>query len=123
MGVVRFVLFPFEKILLGCANGAVLQPLRVVSCKYQLHGAEEPRIEFRLLIGKVLSNAVADRDAAVLKLDDADAIPFTYNTRSGRRSRFPFSVTSSAMAKSFSSGSCQLIRCTVSVTLPASVFT
>ena len=51
------------------------------------------------------------------------AMPFTYSTMSGRRSWFPLSVTSSAMAKSFFSGSCQLMRWTVSVTLPASVFT
>jgi len=34
----------------------------------------------------------------------------TYKTMSGRRSWFPLSVTSSAMAKSFCSGSCQLMR-------------
>ena len=34
------------------------------------------------------------------------AMPFTYRTMSGRRSWFPLSVTSSAMAKSFCSGSC-----------------
>ena len=51
------------------------------------------------------------------------AMPLTYSTRSGRRSWFPASVTSSAMAKSFFSGSFQLMRWTVSVTLPASIFT
>ena len=51
------------------------------------------------------------------------AMPFTYSTMSGRRSWLPLSVTSSAMAKSFFSGSLQLMRWTVSVTLPASIFT
>ena len=51
------------------------------------------------------------------------AMPFTYSTMSGRRSWLPLSVTSSAMAKSFFSGSFQLMRWTVSVTLPASIFT
>ena len=38
------------------------------------------------------------------------AMPFTYSTMSGRRSWPPFSVTSSAMAKSFFSGSFQSMR-------------
>lgn len=38
------------------------------------------------------------------------AMPFTYSTTSGRRWWFPWSVTSSARAKSFFSGSRQLMR-------------
>ena len=44
-------------------------------------------------------------------------------TRSGRLSREPRSVTSSAIAKSFFSGRFQSMRWTVSVTFPASTFT
>ena len=51
------------------------------------------------------------------------AMPLRYSTRSGRRSWLPFSVTSSATAKSFASGCSQSTSCTVSVTRPASGFT
>ena len=70
--VVRLVFLPLQEILLRGADGAVLQPLGVVAREDELHRAEEPRVELRLLVGEVLPDAVADGDAAVLQLDHAD---------------------------------------------------
>ena len=70
--VVRLVLLPLQEILLRRADGAVLQPLGVVAGEDELHGAEEPLVELRLLVGEVLADAVADGDAAVLQLQHAD---------------------------------------------------
>ena len=67
-----FVLLPLQEILLRRADGAVLQPLGVVAGEDELHGAEEPRVELRLLVGKALADAVADGDAAVLQFQHAD---------------------------------------------------
>ena len=71
-GVVRFVFLPLEEILLRRADGAVLQPLGIVAGEDELHRAEEPRVELRLLVGKVLPDAVADGDAAVFQFQHAD---------------------------------------------------
>ena len=49
-----------------------MQPLGVVAREDELHRAEEPGVELRLLVRKVLPDAVADGDAAVLQLDHAD---------------------------------------------------
>ena len=70
--VVLLVLLPLQEVLLRRADGAVLQPLGVVAGEDELHGAEEPRVELRLLVGEVLADAVADGDAAVLQLQHAD---------------------------------------------------
>ena len=70
--VVGLVFLPAEEVFFRRADGAVLQPLRIVAGEDELHGAEEPCVEFRLLVGKVLPDAVADADAAVLQLQHAD---------------------------------------------------
>lgn len=62
---------------------------------------------------------VADCSMMVILERMPTAMPFTYGTMSGRRSWLPLSVTSSAMAKSFFSGSRQLMRWMVAVALPA----
>ncbi len=67
-----FVLLPLQEVLLRRADGAVLQPLGVVAGEDELHGAEEPGVELRLLVGEALPDAVADGDAAVLQLQHAD---------------------------------------------------
>ena len=59
-GVVFFVFLPLEEVFFLGADGSVLQSFAVVAGKDELHGAEEPLVEFRLLIGQVLTNAVAD---------------------------------------------------------------
>ena len=51
---------------------AVLQSLRIVTCKDDLHGAKKPSVELRLLVGKQLADAVADAHSAALEFDDAD---------------------------------------------------
>ena len=66
------VLLPLEEILLRRADGAVLQPLGVVAGEDELHRAEEPGVELRLLVGEALADAVADGDAAVLQFQHAD---------------------------------------------------
>ena len=70
--VVLLVFLPLQEILLRRADGAVLQALGVVAGEDELHGAEEPRVELRLLVGKALPDAVADGDAAVLQFEHAD---------------------------------------------------
>ena len=67
-----FVLLPLQEIFLLRADGAVLQPLGVVAGEDELHGAEEPLVELRLLVGEALPDAVADGDAAVLQFQHAD---------------------------------------------------
>ena len=67
-----FVLLPLQEVLLRRADGAVLQPLGIVAGEDELHGAEEPLVELRLLVGEALADAVADGDAAVLQLQHAD---------------------------------------------------
>ena len=76
VGVVLFVLLPLEEMLLFGTNRAVLQALRVVARKDELHGAEEPGVELGPLVGNVLPDAVANRNAAVLEFQHAhgDAI-------------------------------------------------
>jgi hypothetical protein len=49
-----------------------LQAFGVVAGENELHRAEKPRIEFRLLVGKVLPDAVTDRHAAILEFQYAD---------------------------------------------------
>jgi hypothetical protein len=71
-GVVLFVFLPLQEVLLLGADGAVLQPFGVVAGKDKLHGAEEPGIEFGLLVGETLTDAVANADAAVLQFQHAD---------------------------------------------------
>ena len=66
------VLLPLQEILLLRADGAVLQPLGIVAREDELHRAEKPLVEFGLLVGQVLADAVADADAAVLQLQHAD---------------------------------------------------
>ena len=81
--VVRFVLLPLQEILLRRADGAVLQALGIVAGEDELHGAEEPLVELGLLVGKVLPDAVADGDAAVLQLQhaDGDAVDIEHEVR------------------------------------------
>ena len=122
-GVVLFVFLPPQVILLLRAEGAILQSFGIIARENELNGAEKGRVELRLLVGNILADAVTDRDAAVLQLQHPDGDAVHIHHISGRRSRLPKSVTSSAMAKSFFSGSAQLIKWTVSVTLPASIFT
>jgi hypothetical protein len=70
--VVRLVLLPLQEVLFRRADGAILQPLRVVAGKQDLDGGEEPLVECLLLVGEQLPNTVADAHAAVLQLHDAD---------------------------------------------------
>src|SRR5262249_26661337 len=56
-------------------DSAVSQPLRVVPREDELHCAEEPLIELRLLVGKALPDAFSDANAAVFQFDDADGDP------------------------------------------------
>ena len=70
--VVALVLLPLEKELFLRADGAVPQALGVVAGKNELHRAEEPGVELGLLIGEVLTDAVADAHPAVLQLQNAD---------------------------------------------------
>ena len=70
--VVRLVFLPLQEILLRRADRAVLQALGVVAGEDELHRAEEPLVEHRLLVGQALPDAVADGDAAVLQLQHAD---------------------------------------------------
>ena len=67
--VVLLVFLPLQEILFRRADGAVLQALGVVAGEDELHRAEEPGVELRLLVGQVLADAVANADAAVLQLD------------------------------------------------------
>ena len=55
------VLLPLQEVFLRRADGAVLQPLGVVAGEDELHRAEEPGVELRLLVREVLADAVADR--------------------------------------------------------------
>src|SRR6267378_2743581 len=114
-----FVFLPPQVILLLRAEGAILQSFGIIARENELNGAEKGRVEFRLLVGNILADAVTDRDAAVLQFQHPDGDAVHIHHISGRRSRLPKSVTSSARAKSFFSGSAQLMRWTVSVTLPA----
>ena len=50
--VVRLVFLPLQEVLLRRADGAVLQPLGVVAGEDELHRAEEPLVELRLLVGE-----------------------------------------------------------------------
>ena len=81
--VVLFVLLPPEEIFLLCADGAVFQPVRVIACKYELHCGKEPLVELGLLIGKELTDAVADRDGAAFQLQHPDgyAVDIEHNVR------------------------------------------
>ncbi len=122
--VVRFVFLPLQEVLLRRADGAVPQPLGVVAGEDELHGGEEPLVELRLLVREALADAVAD---ARRGCSSAPARRWRCHSHRARcraaAHGCPLSVTSSAMAKSFCSGFCQLMSWTVSVTLPASVFT
>ena len=81
--VVLLVLLPPQEILLRRADRAVLQALGIVAGEDELHGAEEPRVELGLLVGKALADAVADGDAAVLQLQyaDGDAVHVQHQVR------------------------------------------
>ena len=59
-GVVLLVFLPLQEIFLLRADGAVLQALGVVAGEDELHRAEEPGVELRLLVGQVLADAVAN---------------------------------------------------------------
>ena len=56
--VIRIVLFPFQEILFFRLDSAVLQPLGIIAGKNELHRAEEPLVELRLLVGDVLADAI-----------------------------------------------------------------
>ena len=77
------VFFPLQEILLLRPDGSVLQTLGIVTRKNELHRAEEARVEFRLLVGQALANAVADGDAAVFQFQhaDGDAVHVQHNVR------------------------------------------
>ena len=81
--VVVFVLLPIEKELFRRADGAVPEALGIVAGKNELHRAEEPGVELRLLIGEILTDTVADAHAAVLQLQnaDGDAIHIQHDVR------------------------------------------
>jgi hypothetical protein len=121
--VVGLVFLPLQEVLLRRADGAVLQPLGVVARKDELHRAEEPGVELGCWFDRFWRMPSPMDDAAVLQLEHAhrDAVDVQHEV--GLRSCPPRSVTSSAMAKSFFSGRSQSMSLTVSVTLPASVFT
>ena len=53
-------------------DGAILQPFGIVAGKDELHRAEKPLVELRLLVGKILADAVTNGHATVLQLDHAD---------------------------------------------------
>lgn len=67
--VVRLVFFPFQEIFFLGLDRAVLQPFGIVARKDELHRTEKPLVEFRLLVGNILADTVADGDATVLQLD------------------------------------------------------
>jgi hypothetical protein len=116
--------FHLRKYFSSRADGAVLQTLGIVAGEDELHRAEEPLVELRLLVGEVLADAVADGDAAVLQFDHADGDAVDVEHQIGPALVPALSVTSSAMAKSLAPGSRQSMRWTVSVaTLPASSLT
>ena len=81
--VILLVFLPLEEILLRRADSAVLQALGIIACKDELHGAEEPFVELRLLVGQVLADAVTDGHAAVLQLQhaDGDAVDIEHDIR------------------------------------------
>src|SRR5690606_15906303 len=70
--VLLLVLLPLQEVFRLRADSPVLQPLGVIAGKNELDRGEEPFIELRPLIGKALAEALADADAAVLQLQDAD---------------------------------------------------
>ena len=70
--VVFLVFLPAQEVFFLRANGAIAQPFGVVAGKDELHRREEPGVELRLLVRKILADAVADANPAVLQLDYAD---------------------------------------------------
>jgi len=75
-----------EGILLLSADGTVLHAFGVISCEDELHGGKERGIELRLLIGDALTDAIANRNTAVLQLKDSyrNPIDVQHNIRSTR---------------------------------------
>ncbi len=67
-----FVFLPRQEVLFLGADRAVPQAFGIVAGEHELDRAEEPLVEFGLLVGEALPDAVADADAAVLQLDHAD---------------------------------------------------
>ena len=82
--VVRLVLFPLQKIFFLCLDRAVLHPLGIITRKDKLYRAEKPLVEFRLLVGNVLADAITYRNAAVLQLQHthSDAVNVKHQVRS-----------------------------------------
>jgi len=70
--VVGLVFLPLQEELLRCIDGAVLQTFRVIAGKHELHRAEKPLVERRLLVGQQLADTIANADPTVLQLDDRD---------------------------------------------------
>ena len=121
--IVRFVLFPLEEVFLRCADGPVLQALGIVAGEDELHRTEKPLVELWLLVGEILADSVADADAAVFQFYHAngDSVDVKHKVRP------PLMVA--LEGDLFGDGEVvvlrvsQSMRWTVSVTLPASVFT
>jgi len=65
VAVVQLVFLPGQVVFLSRANGAVLQALRVITGKDELHRGKKGRNELGLLVDDALANAMAQRGAAV----------------------------------------------------------
>lgn len=84
----------------------VMQAFGIIASTQQLHGREKSRDIFVLLIANILTNAFMNRYRAAFKFDNCHGDTVDINeSRSGRRSLLPCTVTSSAIWKSFSIGS------------------
>ena len=116
--------FHFRKYFSGVPIVPYCSPSRIVAGEDELHRAEEPGVEFRLLVGEVLADAVADGDAAVLQLQhaDGDAVDVEHEVGPALVVALAASLPRRWRSRSFPACS-QLMRWTVSVTLPASIFT
>jgi hypothetical protein len=70
--VVGLIFLPGEEVFFRRADGAVAQTLSVAPRQHKLHGGEEPGVEFGLLIGEILADAVANGDGTALEFKHAD---------------------------------------------------
>jgi hypothetical protein len=114
---------PLEEVHLGSPDRAILETLGIVPGQDQLHGGEEPLVKLGLLIRKTLTDTITDRDAAILKLQHTERDTVDVQDDIGTPLQIATKRDLLREPKSFLVGSSQLMRWTVSVTLPASTFT
>ena len=88
--VIGFIFLPAEEVLLWRLDGPVAQPFRIVASQHELIGGEEPGVEFRLLIGQVLADAITNAHAAALEFDNADRDAVHIQRQTGPPLLIPF---------------------------------